>query len=120
MPDVNKWKAVRNQPLNTIEKIDRNRRMMLALPVEKNKGKHIPWGYKISESDPKVIEADERLFKILLLAKNYIKEYSIRSIAEWISKESGNPITYEGFRRLIIDRCPDDRCLLPMEEREKI
>lgn len=104
--------------IKSIEHLDRLRKMMLALPIEKLS--RIPWGYKPSESDPMVLVADEKKFKLLLLAKEYLKQTSLRTVSAWLSKEGNEPMTHEALRKLMALRCPDDRCLLPLEEREKI
>jgi len=68
-------------------------------------GRIVPYGYKVSETDPNVLEPVLFELEALEVAKEYRrKKYSYAKIAVWLSQVTGRSISAEGFRkRLEID-----------------
>jgi hypothetical protein len=61
----------------------------------------VPWGYKVSEEDDYILEPiPEQLF-LLEQAKEHLKNYSYRAVAEWLSEATGNYISHMGLRERI-------------------
>jgi len=59
----------------------------------------IPWGYKQDPDDDLVLLPIEEELFLLEVAKEYLKEYSLRTVAEWLSEESGRYISHVGLKR---------------------
>jgi hypothetical protein len=59
----------------------------------------IPYGYKVDENDAKVLIPIIKELETLELAKLYLKrKFSMRSVADWMSAESGKKISANGLR----------------------
>lgn len=104
---------------NTIEQLDRTRSMMLALPVKKY-SKQIPFGYKVKDDDPKILEPVEEHFQCLLQAKEYLKTCSYEEVSKWLATTTGMPLSPMGLYKIMTNRHPVPEVSLPIEEREKI
>jgi hypothetical protein len=61
----------------------------------------IPFGYKIEEDDPDVLVPIPDELDLLEKAKNYLKQYSYREVANWLSKNSGRYISHVGLRKRV-------------------
>lgn len=68
-------------------------------------GRTIPYGYKVSDNDPEVLEPIIFELEALERAKEYrAKKHSYQKLAVWLSQVTGRSITAEGLRkRLEID-----------------
>lgn len=68
-------------------------------------GRTVPYGYKVSDNDPEVLEPIIFELEALERAKEYrAKKHSYHKIAVWLSQVTGRSITAEGLRkRLEID-----------------
>lgn len=104
---------------DTIERLDRHRNFMLGLPVDKT-AFVVPWGYEISPHDPKMLEPVEEMIQMLVQVKQAMAYATYRDLADWMTVESGVPITCFGLQQVMQNRQPDDRAALPREEREKL
>lgn len=76
------------------------------LPEPKNKWrkipntyKTIPFGYKVSEEDPEILEPIPSEMELLEEAKKHLKKYSYRAVADWLSEASGRYISHMGLRK---------------------
>jgi len=61
----------------------------------------IPFGYKVEEDDPDVLVPIPDELELLEKAKNYLKQYSYREVANWLSKNSGRYISHVGLRKRV-------------------
>jgi len=61
--------------------------------------KHIPWGYKVSERDEDILDPIPEELELLEKAKEHLKNYSLRVVAEWLSAASGRYISHMGLKR---------------------
>lgn len=59
----------------------------------------IPWGYKISDIDPGILEPIPEELVLLEIAKEHLKNYSYRVVAVWLSEASGRHISHMGLKR---------------------
>jgi len=63
--------------------------------------KTIPFGYKTHEDDEDILVPIIEELEALELAKEYLKEYSYREVAGWLSDRTGREISYIGLRKRI-------------------
>jgi len=59
----------------------------------------IPFGYKKDESDPDILNPIEIELDKLEIARKYIKQYSYREVANWLSTQTGRYISHVGLRK---------------------
>ena len=59
----------------------------------------IPFGYKISESDSDILDPISTELDLLEKARNYIKQYSYREVANWLTSNSNRYISHVGLRK---------------------
>ena len=61
----------------------------------------IPFGYEVHEDDEDVLVPIIEELEALELAKEYLKEYSYREVAGWLSDRTGREISHIGLRKRI-------------------
>lgn len=61
----------------------------------------IPFGYKESVDEPGWLEPIASELEALEKAKQYLKQYSYRQVAAWLSKVSGRSISHVGLTKRI-------------------
>ena len=61
----------------------------------------IPFGYKAHEQDEDILVPILEELEALELAKEYLREYSYREVAGWLSDRTGREISYIGLRKRI-------------------
>ena len=61
----------------------------------------IPFGYEVHEDDEDILVPIIEELEALELAKDYLKEYSYREVAGWLSDRTGREISYIGLRKRI-------------------
>ena len=61
----------------------------------------IPFGYKVDEEDKDILVPIIEELEALDLAKEYLREYSYREVARWLSDRTGREISYIGLRKRI-------------------
>jgi len=64
-------------------------------------GRHIPFGYKQDENDPQLLIPIPEELELFEKAKLFLNEYSLRQVAQWLSKESGRSITHVGLYKRV-------------------
>lgn len=64
-------------------------------------GKHIPFGYVEDPEDNNVLLPIPEELELLEKAKLYLKEYSLRQVAHWLSEESGRYISHVGLKKRV-------------------
>ena len=64
-------------------------------------GRVIPFGYKQDENDRDILLPIPTELELLEKAKKYIRQYSYRQVANWLSKESGREISHVGLMKRI-------------------
>jgi len=63
--------------------------------------KTVPFGYKVDEEDSKILVPIDDELDALEQAKKYIKQYSYREVANWLSTTTKRNISHEGLRKRI-------------------
>lgn len=64
-------------------------------------GRHIPFGYKQCEEDEDLLIPLPDELDLLETAKKYLKEYSLRMVANWLTEQSGRYISHQGLSKRI-------------------
>ena len=59
----------------------------------------IPFGYVQSLNDPDVLDPVVLELDKLEMARNYVKQYSYREVANWLSKQTDRYISHVGLRK---------------------
>ena len=59
----------------------------------------VPFGYKQNEEDPDILEPIPTELNLLEKARQHIKQYSYREVANWLSTNSGRYISHVGLRK---------------------
>ena len=62
----------------------------------------IPFGYKINKDDKELLDPIPYELEALELARKYIKQYSLRQVANWLTTKTGRQISHIGLRKKII------------------
>jgi hypothetical protein len=63
--------------------------------------KTIPFGYEIDEEDDDFLVPIDIQLDALDKAKQHLKQYSYREVANWLTKETGRYISHTGLRKRI-------------------
>lgn len=104
----------------TVDSLTRVRNQMLGLPIRNTGNPQIPFGYKLSPTNPDYLVPVDSELALLLAAKNYLRNSSYGEVARWLTVESGRAISAEGLYKIMERRAPDDRITLPLHERQKV
>ena len=64
-------------------------------------GRHIPFGYYQDKEDKNVLIPIPSELELLETAKKYLKEYSLRMVANWLTEQSWRYISHEGLKKRI-------------------
>ena len=64
-------------------------------------GRHIPFGYSQDEDDKNLLIPIPSELELLETAKKYLKEYSLRMVARWLTEQSGRYISHVGLKKRI-------------------
>jgi hypothetical protein len=69
----------------------------------RRRARRVPWGYKVSDTDPKLLEPIPEMLKLLDVAERAWKTgtSSHNQIAAWLTVQSGVPITRAGLKQRI-------------------
>ena len=59
----------------------------------------IPFGYEVDPDDPDVLLPIEHQLDMLEQAKKYLKQYSYREVANWLTRNTGRDISHVGLRK---------------------
>lgn len=92
--------------------------MLLGLTIKRSK-KKAPWGYLPNPADRDEFLPDDRLLRLLLKAKAYLTTCSLDEVTRWLAHEAKMPISSEGLRIILKDRCPFKEILLEYPDRER-
>ena len=64
-------------------------------------GRVIPFGYTQDKTDKDILLPIVNELDLLEQAKKYLKQYSYRDVANWLSEQSGRYISYVGLRHRV-------------------
>ena len=59
----------------------------------------IPFGYDVDPDDPDVLLPNEHQLDMLEKAQKYLKQYSYREVANWLTRNTGRSISHVGLRK---------------------
>ena len=62
----------------------------------------IPFGYKINETDKELLDPIPYELEALELARKYVKQYSLRQVANWLTTKTGREISHIGLRKRLL------------------
>ena len=62
----------------------------------------IPFGYKVNEIDKELLDPIPYELEALELARKYIKQYSLRQVANWLTTKTGREISHIGLRKRLL------------------
>jgi len=62
----------------------------------------IPFGYKVNETDKELLDPIPYELEALELARKYIKQYSLRQVANWLTTKTGRDISHIGLRKRLL------------------
>ena len=62
----------------------------------------VPFGYKINEEDKELIDPIPYELEAIELARKYIKQYSLRQVANWLTTKTGRQISHIGLRKRLL------------------
>ena len=61
----------------------------------------IPFGYKIHEENPSLLEPIPLELEALDLAKRHLKQYSLMDVSRWLEKQTGRYISAMGLKKRV-------------------
>ena len=59
----------------------------------------VPFGYKLNDDDPDILDPIKTELDLLEKARQHVKQYSYREVANWLVKNSGRYISHVGLRK---------------------
>ena len=59
----------------------------------------VPFGYKLNEEDPDLLDPIPFELEAIEMARKYIKQYSYREVANWLTRNTGRSISHVGLRK---------------------
>ena len=62
----------------------------------------VPFGYMINEDDKELLDPIPYELEALELARKYIKQYSLRQVANWLTTKTGRQISHIGLRKRLL------------------
>ena len=62
----------------------------------------VPFGYKVNEEDKELLDPIPYELEALELARKYIKQYSLRQVANWLTTKTGRQISHIGLRKRLL------------------
>ena len=68
------------------------------LPIPKV-ARTVPFGYKLNEEDEDILDPIPDELNKLKQAQNYLKQYSYREVANWLSTNTGRSISHVGLMK---------------------
>ena len=61
----------------------------------------IPFGYVQDEKDPDLLQPVQNELDKLEMARDYLKQYSYREVANWLTTQTGRYISHVGLRKRV-------------------
>ena len=62
----------------------------------------VPFGYKINEEDKELLDPVPYELEAIELARKYVKQYSLRQVANWLTTKTGRQISHIGLRKRLL------------------
>ena len=62
----------------------------------------IPFGYKLNVDDADLLDPIPYELEAIELARKYVKQYSLRQVANWLTTKTGREISHIGLRKRLL------------------
>ena len=62
----------------------------------------VPFGYKQNEEDPDILNPIPFELEAIEMARKYVKQYSFRQVANWVTQKTGREISHVGLRKRLM------------------
>ena len=62
----------------------------------------IPFGYEKNEEDSDILNPIPYELEAIEMARKYVKQYSFRQVANWVTKKTGREISHVGLRKRLM------------------
>ena len=62
----------------------------------------VPFGYKVNQDDKELLDPIPYELEALELARKYIKQYSLRQVANWLTTKTSRQISHIGLRKRLL------------------
>ena len=62
----------------------------------------IPFGYKLNEDDTYLLDPIPYELEAIELGRKYVKQYSYREVANWLTTKTGRDISHVGLRKRLM------------------
>ena len=63
----------------------------------------VPFGYKVNEEDSNLLDPIPFELEAIEVARQYVKQYSYRQVANWLTTKTGRDISHVGLRKRLIN-----------------
>ena len=63
----------------------------------------VPFGYKVNEEDSNLLDPIPFELEAIEVARQYVKQYSYRQVANWITTKTGRDISHVGLRKRLMN-----------------
>ena len=63
----------------------------------------VPFGYKLNEEDSDLLDPIPFELEAIEVARKYVKQYSYREVANWLTTKTGREISHVGLRKRLIN-----------------
>ena len=62
----------------------------------------VPFGYKVNEDDKELLDPIPYELEAIELARKYVKQYSLRQVANWLTTKTNRQISHIGLRKRLL------------------
>ena len=62
----------------------------------------VPFGYKVNEEDSNLLDPIPFELEAIEVARQYVKQYSYRQVANWLTTKTGRDISHVGLRKRLM------------------
>jgi len=62
----------------------------------------VPFGYKINKDDKELLDPIPYELEAIELARKYVKQYSLRQVANWLTTKTNRQISHIGLRKRLL------------------
>jgi|TARA_R100001460_G_scaffold70442_1_gene111094 hypothetical protein len=63
----------------------------------------VPFGYKVNEEDSNLLDPIPFELEAIEVARQYVKQYSYRQVANWLTTKTGRDISHVGLRKRLMN-----------------
>ena len=91
---VGKWKLPQPTDLK-----DEDQKEWIQIP---RIARTVPFGYKVNQDDKELLDPIPYELEALELARKYIKQYSLRQVANWLTTKTSRQISHIGLRKRLL------------------